>query len=307
MRPRRPSPSTGLAAASPTAHGARYLAAAEAFRDVHAYRDGSRAIRRALELWPEGAEEPARLDALGQLGRCSELAGDLGGAVLAWREAAEGHRRGAKDVPLGEVLRSLAGALELQGRWEDALAAREQGASAFAAAGLAGDAAGERLAAAAHLRSAASFRAALALLETAKVEATAARRPDLEARILGLEGNVRARMGEGAPAIELVRSGLTYALDHNLSGAAAEVYQRLADSLEHAGDYRAARETYDEAFGFCAANELEPTAQLCLACLSVVLRHTGDWDHSAARLPAGPRLAPGDAARERRLRPGRWG
>ena len=258
-----------------------YLAAAEAYCDVHAYRDGSRAIRRALELWPEGAEEPARLDALVRLGRCSELAGDLGGAVLAWREAAEGHRRGAKDVPLGEVLRSLAGALELQGRWEDALAAREQGASAFAAAGRAGDAAGERLAAAAHLRSAASFRAALALLETAKVEATAARRPDLEARILGLEGNVRARMGEGAPAIELVRSGLTYALDQNLSGAAAEVYQRLADSLEHAGDYRAARETYDEASGFCAANDLEPTAQLCLACLSVVLRHTGDWDHSA--------------------------
>jgi DNA-binding CsgD family transcriptional regulator len=259
-----------------------FLAAADAFRDVHAYRDGSRAIRRALELWPEGAEEPARLDALRHLGRCAELAGDLGGAVLAWREAAEGHRRGGQDVPLGEVLRSLAGALELQGRWEDALAAREQAACAFAAGALPGAAAGERLAAATHLRSAASFRAALALLETAKAEATAAQRPDLEARILGLEGNVRTRMGEGAPAIELVRRGLTHALDHNLGGAAAEVYQRLADSLEHVGDYRGARETYDEAFGFCSANDLEPTAQLCLACLSVVLRHTGDWDHAAA-------------------------
>jgi DNA-binding NarL/FixJ family response regulator len=259
-----------------------YLAAADAFRGVHAYRDGSRAIRRALELWPEGAEEPARLDALGHLGRCNELAGDLGGAVLAWREAAEGYRRAGADVALGEVLRSLAGALELQGRWEDALAAREQAACAFAAGALPGDAAGERLAAATHLRSAASFRAALALLDTATAEATAAGRPDLEARILGLEGNVRARMGEGAPAIELVRRGLTHALDHNLSGAAAEVYQRLADSLEHVGDYRGARDTYDEAFGFCAANELEPTAQLCLACLSVVLRHTGDWDHAAA-------------------------
>ena len=274
-----------------------YLAAADAFREVHAYGDGSRAIRRALELWPEGAEEPARLDALRQLGRSAELAGDLGGAVLAWREAAEGHRRDEKDRPLGEVLRSLAGALELQGRWEDALAAREQAASAFAAGALAGDAAGERLAAATHLRSAASFRAALALLETAKGEATAAQRPDLEARILALEGNVRARMGQGAPALELVRTGLTHALDHNLSGAAAEVYQRLADSLEHVGDYPGARETYDEALGFCAANELEPTAQLCLACLSVVLRHTGDWDSLRRRLPAGPRLVPGDVAR----------
>jgi DNA-binding NarL/FixJ family response regulator len=258
-----------------------YLAAAESYRDGHAYRDAARAIRRALELWPEGAEEPARLEALGRLGRCAELAGDLGGAALAWREAADGHRRGGENAALGQALRRLAGALELQGLWEDGLAAREQAASAFAAGALAGDAAAERLAAATHLRSAASLRAALTLLETAKDEAVAARRTDLEARILGLEGNVRARMGEGSAAVDLVRSGLALALDHNLSGAAAEVYQRLADSLEHVGDYRGARESYDAAVDFCAANAIEPTAQVCLACLSVVLQHTGDWDHAA--------------------------
>jgi DNA-binding NarL/FixJ family response regulator len=258
-----------------------FLAAADAFRAVHAYRDGARAIRRALELWPEGAEEPARLDALGDLGRCSELAGDLGGAVRAWREAAEGRRARGEPEGFGEALRKLAGVLELQGRWEDALAAREEAAAAFAAAARPGDAAAERLAAATHLRSAASFRAALALLESAKAEALAAVRPDLEARILGLEGNVRARMGEGGAAVELVRAGLALALEHNLSGAAAEIYQRLADSLEHLGDYRGARETYDEAFGYCAVNALEPTAQLCLACLGVVLRQAGDWDHAA--------------------------
>jgi DNA-binding NarL/FixJ family response regulator/tetratricopeptide (TPR) repeat protein len=258
-----------------------FLAAADAFCTVHAYRDAARAIRRALELWPEGAEETARLDALDDLGRCAELAGDLGGAVRAWREAAEGRRPLGDHVRFGEVLRSLAGALELQGLWEDALAVREQAADAFAAGGRPGDAAGERLAAATHLRSAASFRGALALLETARLEAAAAGRADLEARILGLEGNVRARMGEGSAAVELVRAGLAVALEHNHSGAAAEVYQRLADSLEHLGDYRGARETYDEAFGYCAANALEPTAQLCLACLSVVLRQAGHWDHAA--------------------------
>jgi DNA-binding NarL/FixJ family response regulator len=257
-----------------------FLAAAEEFGAVHAYRDAARAIRRALELWPEGAEEDARLDALEDLGRCASLAGDLGGAVRAWREAADG-RRARDDQPrLGEALRRLAGAFELQGRWEDALAAREQAAAAFACAARPADAAAERLAAAAHLRSAASFRAALALLETAQAEAAGADRPDLQARILGLEGNVRARMGEGRPAVELVRAGLALALEHNLSGAAAEIYQRLADSLEHLGDYQGARETYDEAFGYCAANALEPTAQLCLACLSVVLRQAGDWDHA---------------------------
>jgi DNA-binding NarL/FixJ family response regulator len=281
----------GAPASAVAAHWARgreadrsrrsFLAAADAFRAVHAYRDGARAIRRALDLWPEGADEPARLDALGSLGHCASLAGELGGAVRAWREAADGWRGRGEHVRLADALRNLAGALELQGQWEDALAARERAADAFAAAARPADAAAERLAAAAHLRSAASFRAALALLDTARAEAVAAQRHDLEARVLGLEGNVRARMGEGGAAVEMVRAALTHALDDNLSGVAAEVYQRLADSLEHAGHYRAARETYDEAFGFCTANALEPTAQLCLACLTVVLRHAGDWDHAA--------------------------
>jgi DNA-binding NarL/FixJ family response regulator len=257
-----------------------FLAAAGAYCEVRAYRDAARAIRRALELWPEGEEEGERLDALEGLGHCASLAGDLGGAARAWREAAGGRRARDEQPQLGDTLRRLAGALELQGRWEDALAAREQAAAAFAGCDRPGDAAAERLAAAAHLRSAASFRAALALLATAKAEA--ATRPDLEARILGLEGNVRARMGEGSAGLELVRSGLAIALEHNLSGAAAEIYQRLADSLEHVGDYQGARETYDEAFGYCTANALEPTAQLCLACLSVVLRLSGDWDHAAS-------------------------
>jgi DNA-binding NarL/FixJ family response regulator len=259
-----------------------FLAAAGSFRAVHAYRDAERAIRRALDLWPEGDEESERLDALDDLGRCAELAGDLGSAVRAWREAADGRRARGDELELAGTLRRLAGTLEMQGRWEDALAAREQAAGAFAACGQPGDAAAERLAAAAHLRSAASFRAALAVLETAKAEAASAARPDLQARVLGLEGNVRARMGEGAPAVELVRTGLALALEHNLTGAAAEIYQRLADSLEHLGAYHAARETYDEAFGYCATNAIEPTAQLCLACLSVVLRQAGDWDNAAS-------------------------
>ena len=259
-----------------------FLDAAASFALVHAYGDAARAIRRALELWPEGTAEPARLATLEELGRCAELAGDLGGAASAWREAVDGRRAAGAQGPLGEALRRLAGALELQGLWEDALAARERAAAAFEGAGRPADAAGERLAAATHLRSAASFRAALALLEITKAEAIAAERPDLQARVLGLEGNVRARMGEGAAAVDLVRAGLALALEHNLSGAAAEVYQRLADSLEHAGDYRGARETYDEAFGYCAANALEPTAQLCLACLSVVLRQAGDWDAASS-------------------------
>jgi len=232
-----------------------FLAAAEAFCAVHAYRDGARATSRALELWPEGQDEHGRLDVLERLARCAELAGDLGEAIGTWREVAEGRHCNDDPRGLGAAYRRLAAVLELQGRWEEALVAREQAAAAFATAGCPADAAGERLAAAAHLRSAASFVAALRLLQTARDEARSAER---------------------------VRSGLTMALDRNLTGAAAEVYQRLADSLEHAGDYRGAEETYQAALSFCATNALQPTAQLCLACLTVVVRQAGDWDRATA-------------------------
>jgi DNA-binding NarL/FixJ family response regulator len=231
-------------------------------------------------LWPEARDESGRLDVLERLAGYAELAGDLAEAIPTWREVADGRRRDGDLARLGTAHRRLAAALELQGRWQEALASREQAAVAFTTAGLPADAAAERLASAAHLRSAGSFRAALSLLEIAGEQARQAGRIDLQARILGQEGNVRARMGEGRPAVELVRTGLAMALEHGLTGPAADIYQRLADALEHAGDYSAAKETYDEAFSFCATNALEPTAQLCRACLTAVLRQSGDWDRA---------------------------
>src|SRR5262249_22846801 len=71
------------------------------------------------------------------------------------------------------------------------------------------------------------------------------------------------------------------ALAHNQPGPAAEVYQRLADALEHAGDYTGAKATYLTAFNFCQANDVPATAQLCMACLAVVLYQTGEWDRAA--------------------------
>jgi DNA-binding NarL/FixJ family response regulator len=257
------------------------LEAANAFCAVHAYRDGARAFRRALELWPDGEDERSRLDILQRLASCAELAGDLGDAATVWREVADGRQRDGDLLGLGDARRRLAAVLELQGRWQEALASREGAATAFTAADALADAATERLAAAAHLRSAGSFRAALSLLETAAQQARAAQRVDLQARILGHEGNARARMGEGQQGVELVRAGLAMALEYGLAGAAAEIYQRLADALEHAGDYAGAGATYDEAYSFCSANGLEPTAQLCLACLTAVLRQSGDWERAA--------------------------
>ena len=166
----------------------------------------------------------------------------------------------------------------MEGVWEPALEARLSAADAFAASGLPGDAAVERLAVAAHLRSAASFTAALGLLEIVHREADEADRLDLRARALGLEGNVRARAGQYEAGLALVRDGLSLALGHNLVGPAAEVYQRLGDTLEHAGQYLQARETYLVAADFCRTRDQSALSLLCLACMTVVLRQIGEWD-----------------------------
>ncbi|HEY7223034.1 MAG TPA: AAA family ATPase [Micromonosporaceae bacterium] len=260
------------------------LAAAANHELVHAYRDAARFLTTALEHWPATAGEPERLSIVDRLARCCELCGDSTRAVRSLRELVA-----APDTIGPEAARRRAGAYrrlavqhELLGHWPSALTAREAAAAAYAEFGQVGEAATERLALAAHLRSAASFRAALEVLDDAQADASAARRTDLICRVDGLRGNVLSRMGRAEQGLPVVRQALDRALQHGLSAASAEIYQRLADSLEHAGDYRGASRAYDRAFEFCAQHGHDATGQLCLACATVILFHSGRWERAVA-------------------------
>ena len=254
------------------------LAVADASCEVHAYRDAARALQRALELWPEDSAEIERLAAYDQLGACAQRAGDLPAAARAWEEAAAGFCAAGDLRATAETERQLAGVLELQGQWERALTARRAAVEAFVAAGLPGEAASERLTLAAHLVGASQYHDALSLLASATEDSTQAARNDLLARTLGLEGSIRANLGETEVGLALVRRGLSLALEHELSAAAAEIYQRLASALERAADYIGAREVYQEAYAFCESRNLAGVGQVCLACLSNMLWYTGEWD-----------------------------
>lgn len=250
------------------------LAAADEFLGVHAYRDAARLLRKALEIWPSTVDEAARLRAVDRLTVCAELSGDHASAVTGLRELIDA------DLADARLHRRLAVQYELQGHWPPALAAREAAAKAFLTSGDLGDAAAERLAVAAHLRSAASFAAALDVLAQAAPDARAAGRLDLVCRIDGLRGNVLARSGQAEEGIALLRTALETALAHGLTAPAGEIYQRLADSLEHAGDYRGARRAYDSAYEFCQTNGEDTTSQLCQACATVVLFQSGRWEQA---------------------------
>ena len=115
-------------------------------------------------------------------------------------------------------------------------------------------------------------------------------------------------MGQYERGLEQVRAGLALALEHNLSGAgrggATSVWRTRSNTR---GDYSAARQSYLTAADFCQTQGAEAVAQLCLACMTVVLRQTGEWERCAqvCREVLGSGAA--TRARPRRWRSACWG
>jgi DNA-binding CsgD family transcriptional regulator len=101
-------------------------------------------------------------------------------------------------------------------------------------------------------------------------------------RAEGLRGNLMARLGQSREGIAAVRTALDQALAASLPDTAADLQQRLADSLEHAGEYRAATAVYAAAYQFCETHGADTVGQLCRACATVVLFTRGEWDRTAA-------------------------
>lgn len=269
-----------MAAREPRRGRPMLLAAAESFCSLHGYREAARALRRALDVWSDDEDEIGRLAAVERLGQCAALCGELPQAIEAYREVAEGRRAARDSKAVADTERRLASLYELQASWERALAARAGAAEAFARAGLPGEAASERLAAASHLRSAGDLTAALDLIARAASELERADRPDLRALSMALEGDVRAKLGQGRAGVELCREGLSMALAHDLPEVAGQAYFLMADALENTPDYPAALDAYTVAFEFCRTKDLRDAAQVCFACLSPVLMHTGQWDRA---------------------------
>jgi DNA-binding NarL/FixJ family response regulator len=257
------------------------LAEADEHVRTNAHRDAVRCLRAALQGWNDGAGDAARTPVVDRLAACLEQIGEHSEALALLHELARRHHDAGDDAARAEVLQRTAAAAEALGEWGAALAAREEAATLLGALGRFGPAALERLAEAVHLRSAGCFSAALPVLAAARVDATAAGDPGLVARVEALHGNVMSRAGHPGGVAHVTRA-LDLALSHGLSAPAAEAYQRLADSLEHTGDYIGAQQAYAAAVDFCDTHGHDATRQLCRACAGYVLFQRGDWDRACA-------------------------
>jgi DNA-binding CsgD family transcriptional regulator/tetratricopeptide (TPR) repeat protein len=272
------------------------VAAADALCDAHDYAAAARTLRVALDRWPEG--DPGRLTVVDRLARCAELCSEHAAAIELLLILADGHAASGDLLSLAAVQRRLATVHELCGDWATALADREAAAASFTRADHAAEAAADRLAIAAHLRGAARYAEALAALNLMLPEVRAKAVPGLVLRAEGLRGNVLARLGRPGEGIPAIRAALDSALLLGELEVAAELQQRLADGLEHGGDYDGAASAYRAAYLYCDTHGADAVGQVCRSCATVVLFSRGEWD-LATEVCAEVLAEPGIAAHPR--------
>jgi DNA-binding CsgD family transcriptional regulator/tetratricopeptide (TPR) repeat protein len=278
-----------LAAREPGRARPALVAAAEASFAVHAHRDGARDLKLALELWPDGENEEDRLAALGRLGECSELCGEIAEAANVWEQVLAGVD-GTRDLTrLAEVKRRLAGLYELQRNGARAIEMRTEAAAAFAACGLHAEAATEQLLAAERLVP--RFEPPLpgvvidpvavdALLDGALEDATAAGRVDLESRCLAFKALLAAKQGRLDEAHELTRTALAQAIDGKDFDAALETHLMIGLISVDWADLGGAQSAFEDAVELCRTHVRGSEEKLCLGCLAIVLRSRGDWEEA---------------------------
>ena len=86
-----------------------------------------------------------------------------------------------------------------------------------------------------------------------------------------------AKRGEFETGVDLVKQGLSLALEHGLTTEAADAYQRLGTCFETAGDYSSAQGALESALDLCRiSGDTGPEAG-CVACMAYVLRELGEW------------------------------
>jgi DNA-binding CsgD family transcriptional regulator len=270
-----------LAGGEPARARPLLLEAARGFCEVHAYRDAAAAARKALELWVEGEDEPARLSTLDELGRCAQLSGELAEATQVWEEVAAALDGSAELERIARVKQRLATVYDLQHLRPKAGAVHAEAAESFAACALDAEASSEWLLAAEGLFGDGDGVAETkAVLDRALEAARRAKRGDLEARSVGFKGFIASVEGRPEEAIEATRTALSLALAGNHVDAAVEAFWALGAIANAWDDYVGAQAALEDAVDFCQAHGKSVDEHFCLSCLAIVLLNRGEWDRA---------------------------
>ncbi|HKI83033.1 MAG TPA: AAA family ATPase [Candidatus Krumholzibacteria bacterium] len=271
-----------LASGQTTEARRRFLGAAQAACDLHAYLDAMIWANQALELWPEEVEEEHRLEVLEQLSHCARESGHFKDAARALREVVNSRRLHRKPARRARALRALAEVQYGQGLYEHALATRRSAAETFLEAKEPKEAVEEYLGIANQLviglrhgdAEKACLRAASCAADTDDFELTM-RAQILMGQILAMRGRFREGQGQLERALESART-------RELPRLVCEASHGLATTMEYASLYPKARVLYQTAQQECERCDMPGSAQLSSGRLSWVLFRLGEWEDAAA-------------------------
>jgi len=244
---------------------------------IHAYRDASLSATKALEIWPEGVDERERIDTLVNLAHCAKVSGDLSAAINALKETIQSEVIKEDFLKQGKILSELAALNGMIGSNEQSFKLRINSAEVYEKINMFNEAAIELLAGASKGTLLLKLDEAVSFCEKSYKLADKNKRYDIQARALGLKGNIYSILGKSDEGIKIVNKGLKLALTNNKNDAAAEVYRRLGSTLEYASQFQESKKVYNTAYNFCISNGEDTEAQVCLSCMVYVLLRTGDW------------------------------
>jgi DNA-binding CsgD family transcriptional regulator len=284
-----------LAAREPERARAALLEVVDRAWRMHAYADAASQAVRALEQWPEKADEDGRLALLERLGECAQLADSTDGALRAWRELAERAERASMPQRAARAHRHLALLHARGGDFERSVDEYERAGDAFDAAGQRLDAGQAYYAAAETSGRRNRLQRALALLDRVDSQAGPADDAALHALARSLRGRALARAGRVDEGLAVARDALAYAQAQGLASVLGLAYQRLADCHEQAGDYVQARNIFLAGADWCAIHRQPDALEACKACALPVLEQCGEWDlclQLAAEVRADPAAPP---------------
>jgi DNA-binding CsgD family transcriptional regulator/tetratricopeptide (TPR) repeat protein len=251
-------------------------AAKEACHSGH-YAKAFSLLRRAMEIWPAGADTDKRTQTLKEMARCARHAREFGAAQLAWEEILATCRAIGSEEGEIEARNQIAELSQVLGDHAAALSSLREAAELRQRRGSDLQAARQWFALASYLASRIRAREAFAALALAREAAEQARDVGLLSEILAFEGFIFAMMGKHDEARARVDSSLQLALTNNLPEQAAIAYHGLGKLRDFTGEYAEARDAHSYAISFCRKQGSVSEEHFCLGCLSYVLFRTGQW------------------------------
>lgn len=254
-----------------------YIELAKESCRIHAYQDAARYAEKALNEWPKGEDEQARLQVLEDFAHCSKISGNLTNAINALKEIADSELLKQNKPKLAFIWRDLASCYGLMGSWNHFQESKTNAIELFILSGNLPEAALDQMDLSEYFFKELKVSQALSLIDEALFNAEKASRTDIYTRCLALKGYLTAHQGKAQEGFRMATNAVNIALENNDTFVTAEAYRRLAGTLEYGSAFKESVKAYDLAFQFCSTHGLELQETQCLSCMAWVLLRVGDW------------------------------